>query len=133
MKKNCARAEILAGALALGEATDAERNEFRSHIAVCSSCLNAIGGEREIERTMEIVSEARASEVWEPVLTAASTIDIQKSAPASRVTRGSSVWRRQRWRCCGSARARSLFRLPELSRPSTVAARRAPTGYDDER
>ncbi|HVA28382.1 MAG TPA: TonB family protein [Candidatus Baltobacteraceae bacterium] len=72
MKKNCARAEILAGALALGEATDAERDEYRRHIAVCSSCLNAIGGEREIERTMELVSAARDSEMWEPVLTAAS-------------------------------------------------------------
>jgi len=72
VKQNCARAEVLAGALALGEATDAERDEFRRHIAACSPCLNAIGGEREIERTMEVIGAARESEVWEPVLTAAS-------------------------------------------------------------
>lgn len=72
MKKNCARAEILAGALALGEATEAERDEYRGHIAACAPCLNAIGGEREIERTMGTVRAARDSEVWEPVLTAAS-------------------------------------------------------------
>jgi TonB family protein len=72
VKKNCARAEILAGALALGEATDAERDEYRGHIAACASCLGAIGGEREIERTMATVRIARDSEVWEPALTAAS-------------------------------------------------------------
>jgi len=70
--KNCARAEILAGAIALGEATDAERDDYRRHLAACSSCVNAIGGEREIERTMAMVAAARDSEVWEPVLPSAS-------------------------------------------------------------
>ena len=71
MKQACARAEILAGAVALGEATDPERDEFRRHIAACSSCLTSIGGEREIERTMAIVAEARESEVWDPAPVAA--------------------------------------------------------------
>jgi periplasmic protein TonB len=68
MAQYCARAEILAGAIALGEATESERDEYRRHVATCSPCLTAIGGEREIERTMDLVSSARESEVWEPVL-----------------------------------------------------------------
>lgn len=67
MNKNCARAEVLAGAVALGEATDHERDEYRRHVAACASCLRELGGEREIERVMETISQARASEVWDPV------------------------------------------------------------------
>jgi TonB family protein len=63
----CARAEVLAGAIALGEATAAQRDEYRRHIAGCARCLDALGGERQIERVMARVEEARASEVWEPV------------------------------------------------------------------
>jgi TonB family protein len=72
VKQSCARAEVLAGAVALGEATELERDEYRRHVAACAPCLTSIGGEREIERTMALVAQARADEVWEPVLTDAS-------------------------------------------------------------
>ena len=62
------RIEAIAGAIALGEATDNERNEYREHIATCARCLNAFGGEREIERVVETVGAARESEMWEPAL-----------------------------------------------------------------
>jgi protein TonB len=60
------RAEVLAGAITLGEATDAERHEYREHIAACRSCLDALGGEQEFERLASVVAEARDSEIWEP-------------------------------------------------------------------
>lgn len=60
--------EAIAGAIALGEATDEERREYREHIAGCPQCLNALGGEREIERVAETVNAARESEVWAPDL-----------------------------------------------------------------
>ncbi|MBV8638230.1 MAG: TonB family protein [Candidatus Eremiobacteraeota bacterium] len=67
MNKDCARAEILAGAIALGEASETERDDYRRHISACASCLRALGGEREIERVMATVKDAAHSEVWEPV------------------------------------------------------------------
>jgi TonB family protein len=63
----CTRVEVLAGAIALGEATEAEREEYRKHIATCAACLVALGGEREIERVMAIISQARDAETWEPI------------------------------------------------------------------
>ena len=66
MKDACARAEILAGAIALGEATQAERDDYRGHIATCASCLRSLGGEREIERVMATVAQAKDGETWEP-------------------------------------------------------------------
>jgi TonB family protein len=65
--QNCSRAESLAGAIALGEASEAEREEYRQHIATCAMCLRALGGEREIERVMAAVSQARDAETWEPL------------------------------------------------------------------
>lgn len=62
------RIETIAGAIALGEASDAERREYREHIASCRACLDALGGEREIERVASTVSTARDEEVWEPDL-----------------------------------------------------------------
>jgi len=62
----CARAEILAGAVALGEASDAEREAYRNHVATCAACLRTLGGEREIERVMATVARARDEETWEP-------------------------------------------------------------------
>ncbi len=62
------RIEAIAGAIALGEATDEERREYREHIATCPACLNALGGEHEIERVAATVSAARESEVWQPDL-----------------------------------------------------------------
>ena len=67
MNNQCTRAEVLAGAIALGEATTAERDEYRSHIASCAPCLQSLGGEREIERVMAIVAQAKEVETWEPV------------------------------------------------------------------
>jgi len=66
----CNQAEVLAGAIALGEATDAERQAYRGHVATCSACLRANGGEHEIERTMACVGQARDDETWDPDLTA---------------------------------------------------------------
>lgn len=59
------RAEILAGAITLGEATDDERIEYRRHLAACAPCLHAVGGEHELARISGIIVNARESEVWE--------------------------------------------------------------------
>ncbi len=63
---DCARAEITAGAVALGEATDAERDVYRRHLSVCRRCLEGLGGERDVERTMQLVARARDAESWQP-------------------------------------------------------------------
>ncbi|MHB8147354.1 MAG: TonB family protein [Vulcanimicrobiaceae bacterium] len=68
VRNACERAEILAGAIALGEASDGEREEYRRHLAACSSCIASIGGEREIERVIATVALARDTETWEPVI-----------------------------------------------------------------
>jgi hypothetical protein len=68
---DCARAETLAGAIALGEADEAQRDSYRSHLATCERCRAELGGEREIERVMATVGEARGAERWEPDLRAA--------------------------------------------------------------
>jgi TonB family protein len=60
------RIESLAGAIALGEATDEERREYREHISSCPRCLGALGGEHEIERVASTVGQARDAEVWKP-------------------------------------------------------------------
>ncbi len=67
---HCGRAETLAGAIALGEANEAERKEYRAHVAACPGCLAANGGEREIERVMAAAVNARDEERWEPALRA---------------------------------------------------------------
>ncbi|GAC1504229.1 MAG: hypothetical protein NVS1B14_09990 [Vulcanimicrobiaceae bacterium] len=65
------RAEIIAGAIALGEATDAERIEYRQHLAECVACLRALGGEHvALERVSGGIADARASELWKPDLRA---------------------------------------------------------------
>jgi hypothetical protein len=67
-RADCARAEALAGAIAIGEAGEAERNAYRAHLAQCAQCLRELGGEREIERVMNSVGQARETECWEPDL-----------------------------------------------------------------
>lgn len=62
------RIETIAGAIALGEASDEERREYRAHISSCAQCLHALGGEHEIERVASVIADARESEVWEPDL-----------------------------------------------------------------
>jgi TonB family protein len=75
---------MLAGAIALGEATDGERREYRQHLAGCSTCLQALGGEHELERTAAIVGAARECEVWQPDLS---------DAVASKMQARKRVWR----------------------------------------
>jgi TonB family protein len=62
------RIEAIAGAIALGEASDDERRQYREHIATCAKCLNALGGEHEIERIASTVVSARETEIWQPDL-----------------------------------------------------------------
>jgi len=64
----CVKAESLAGAIALGEAQENDREAYRNHLAGCERCVTALGGEREIERVMALVSAAREDERWEPDL-----------------------------------------------------------------
>jgi Gram-negative bacterial TonB protein C-terminal len=70
-RNDCARAETLAGAIALEEATDGERDAYRRHLSACARCVETLGGEREIERVMSVVAQARDEESWEPDLRAA--------------------------------------------------------------
>jgi hypothetical protein len=72
------RAESLAGAIALGEATECERLEYRAHVATCRSCLEAFGGEHEFERLAQHVAAARDCEIWEPDLSASLTRRIER-------------------------------------------------------
>jgi hypothetical protein len=67
-RADCTRAEGLAGAIAIGEAGEAERDAYRAHLAECARCLHELGGEREIERVMTAVGQARDDECWEPDL-----------------------------------------------------------------
>jgi len=60
---------MLAGAIALGEAGDAERDAYRRHLSACERCVDAFGGEREIERVMGTVAAARDAEVWQADVT----------------------------------------------------------------
>ena len=70
-REECSLAERRAGAIALGEANDAERDAYRRHLVECPECLRALGGEREIERVMQSVARARDDERWEPDLRSA--------------------------------------------------------------
>ncbi len=63
---DCMVAERLAGAIAIGEAGETERDAYRAHVAGCARCLHDLGGEREIERVIGIVARARDDERWEP-------------------------------------------------------------------
>lgn len=84
MTGQCARAEVLAGAVALGEATDAERDEYRRHLTSCSRCVTTLGGERDIERVMSVVAQARDAETWQPDL---------RSALVARYRQRANHWR----------------------------------------
>lgn len=80
----CRQVEIVAGAIALGEATASERESYRAHIASCRSCLQKYGGEVAIERAMAFVSRARETETWDPDMT---------RVVRDRIARPSRVWR----------------------------------------
>jgi len=74
---DCTGAERLAGAIAVNEAGDAERDAYRAHLAACGHCLRHLGGERDIERVMGTVARARDEERWQPDLRALA----RRSAP----------------------------------------------------
>lgn len=63
---------MTAGAVALGEASDPERDAYRRHLSGCGRCLSSLGGERDIERTMNLVAQARETESWDPDVRTAS-------------------------------------------------------------
>jgi hypothetical protein len=63
---DCADARLLAGGIALNEATEHERDSYRAHLANCARCRSELGGERQIERVMSIPAQAREAERWEP-------------------------------------------------------------------
>ncbi|HEY3675266.1 MAG TPA: TonB family protein [Candidatus Tumulicola sp.] len=63
---NCRDAETAAGAIALGEATEFDRDAYRLHLSRCAHCVHTLGGEREIERTMQRLVDARDAETWQP-------------------------------------------------------------------
>lgn len=69
-RSDCMAAERLAGAIAIGDASEDEREVYRGHVAICRRCLNELGGEREIERVMRVVAQARDDERWDPDLRA---------------------------------------------------------------
>lgn len=79
------RIEVLAGAIILGEATDEERIEYRQHIADCPACLIAYGGEHELRRLHDVVTDAKETEVWEP--------DVRDAVLAHAQSRKKRVWR----------------------------------------
>ncbi|HEX3671490.1 MAG TPA: energy transducer TonB [Candidatus Cybelea sp.] len=68
VRTDCEAVERLAGAIAIGEADDRDRESYRSHLAVCRHCLTEFGGERAIERVMATVANARDDESWQPDL-----------------------------------------------------------------
>jgi TonB family protein len=83
-RADCARAEMLAGAIAIGEAGEAERDRYRAHLAVCEACLHELGGEREVERVMTVAAQAREDERWEP--------DLRKALVRARAPRNAWRW-----------------------------------------
>jgi anti-sigma factor RsiW len=83
-RDDCSAAQTLAGAIALGEATDSERDRYRAHLAGCAPCVNELGGERELERTIAVVAQARDDERWEP--------DIRKALARRRAPRRAWSW-----------------------------------------
>ena len=86
----------MAGAVALGEAREDERDAYRRHLACCRACVEELGGEREIERTMRVVALARDDERWEPSL-------------RDLFARRKSPVRFGRWAALGAAAAIAVF------------------------
>jgi TonB family protein len=107
MSKGCLQAEIWAGAIALGEASDDERGAYRLHLSACARCVTLLGGEREIERVMQTVATARDAETWAP--------DVR----TLRVRRGSRLpmWR---WAFLGTAAAAAVVLSLRLQTAETT-------------
>jgi len=114
-RTDCSIAETLAGAIALGEAGETERESYRAHLAACEHCLNELGGEREIERVMMVPALARADERWEP--------DIRKALARRRAPR--QAWR---WGAAAAALvitlggALALEKKADVGPPRTISA-----------
>jgi anti-sigma factor RsiW len=83
-RDDCSTAQALAGAIALGEANDSERDRYRAHLAGCAHCVNELGGERELERVIAVVAQARDDERWEP--------DIRKALARRHAPRRAWSW-----------------------------------------
>ena len=60
------RIETLGGALALGEASGDECEEYRAHLAHCAECVRGGSGEIELARLSELIGCIRDSETWTP-------------------------------------------------------------------
>lgn len=84
------RIETIAGAIALGEASDAERLEYREHLSQCARCLNDLAGEFELERSGAAIAAARDSETWTPDVQDSVLQRIRRPSPAFRV--GASIF-----------------------------------------
>jgi len=114
MQCDCAHVEMLAAAIALGEADEAQRDSYRNHLATCAGCRNDLGGEREIERVMATTREARDSERWSPALRPA-----HMRAPERR-----STWQ---WAAALAAAAALIVGIRAIDKPpsSAVAVSRA--------
>lgn len=109
IRAECVLAERQAGAIAIGEAGDDERESYRRHLAGCERCLHELSGEREIERIMMAVTRARDDERWEP--------DLRPVFARRAVRRPLWVW-------AGALAAGivlvAAWRLAEAPRPATV-------------
>ncbi|MDQ2908209.1 MAG: zf-HC2 domain-containing protein [Candidatus Eremiobacteraeota bacterium] len=66
MKSDHGRFDALAGALALGEATAAEREQFETHALMCPTCREH--GVEELVGVREFITAAREEETWRPSL-----------------------------------------------------------------
>ena len=109
---DCSAGERLAGAIAVGDASDAEREEYRGHVAVCVQCLETFGGEREIERVMNVVARARDDERWDPDL-------------RSRLARGRMPRRALAWSVALATAIALVVGVRTFERPQSPAVTRA--------
>lgn len=89
MNRSHARYESLAGAIALGEATQTERDEFLGHAAGCALC-SGVPAERDLLRAIEAGREA---ETWRPSVDRAVLARIHDTRKQrSRFTVGALGW-----------------------------------------
>jgi hypothetical protein len=109
----CAHAETLAGAIALGEALECERERYRAHLAICARCRHQFGGERQIERVMAVPAQAYETERWEPDLRSA----------LRRRRRASALWKPA---ALVGAAAIAVFGIQTMRHYPTVTAQRTP-------
>ncbi len=115
------RIESIAGAIALDEASDAERRAYREHIAACARCLHEFGGEHEIARVASVVSSARDGEVWQPNVRSVLEIEKHRGTRAIRYAVFAAVL------CIAAIIAFQAFpRTAPMPRVATVAKVTAP-------